>query len=83
MPGYQFHITEGRQTQEILVGVRNKFTAFFTQRLEFTGGNTFLRPGALLTLSVEGEDYPTCSCIRKAATRQWAWGFGTTNSSGR
>ena len=30
MPGYQFHITEGRQTQEILVGVKQGLTAFFT-----------------------------------------------------
>lgn len=58
MPGYQFHITEGPQTQEILVGVRSKFTAFFTQKLEFNSGNTFLRPGALLTLTIAGEDYP-------------------------
>ena len=35
MADYSFHITEGPQTQEILVGVRKTLTAFFTQRVEF------------------------------------------------
>jgi hypothetical protein len=51
--GYNFHITDGRQTQEIMVGVRKE--AFdqvaFTQKREFDNGNPFLRPGALLTLN--------------------------------
>src|SRR5262245_4408357 len=45
MPNYSFHITEGPQTQEILVGVKKTFTAFFTQRVEFNSGVTVLRPG--------------------------------------
>lgn len=57
LPGYQFHITEGRQTQEILVGVKRGHTAFFSQRTEFKSGNPFLRPGALLTLQVDGQAY--------------------------
>lgn len=57
MPGYQFHITEGRQTQEVLVGVKRGVTAFFTQRVEFRSGNQYLRPGALLTLHIKGENY--------------------------
>lgn len=57
MPGYSFHITEGPQTQEILVGVKSHLTAFFTQKLEFKSGNSLLRPGALLSLHVDGEDY--------------------------
>jgi endonuclease/exonuclease/phosphatase family metal-dependent hydrolase len=57
LPGYQFHITEGAQTQEILVGVRGGLTGFFTQRLEFKSGNTYLRPGALLTVTVDGTAY--------------------------
>ena len=56
-PGYQFHITEGPQTQEILVGVRNGLTAFFTQRVEFKSGNPSLRPGALLTLHFGNDNY--------------------------
>lgn len=58
MPGYTFHITEGPQTQEILVGVRSGLTAFFTQKTAFRSGVSLLRPGALLTLSVDGENYP-------------------------
>lgn len=58
MPGYQFHITEGPQTQEILVGVKRTFTSFFTQKTEFKSGAALLRPGALLTLVVDGKNYP-------------------------
>jgi exonuclease III len=47
LPSYHFHITEGPQTQEILVGVKKTLTAFFTQKEEFKTGNTYLRPGAL------------------------------------
>ena len=50
MPGYQFHITEGPQVQEILVGVRSGLTAFFTQKIEFKAGASAMRPGALLTV---------------------------------
>lgn len=57
MPGYQFHITEGPQVQEVLVGVRQNFTAFFTQKLEFKRGIKALRPGALLTLNLKGVNY--------------------------
>jgi hypothetical protein len=58
MPNYTFHITEGPQVQEILVGVRHGFTAFFTQKVEFKGGVSTLRPGALLTVTVDGQHYP-------------------------
>jgi hypothetical protein len=33
MPDYTFQITEGPQTQEILVGVRKTLSAFITQRI--------------------------------------------------
>ncbi len=58
IPDYNFHITEGAQTQEILVGARNNFTTFFTQKTEFKSGNTYLRPGALLTVRTDENDYP-------------------------
>jgi exonuclease III len=58
MPDYHFHITEGPQTQEILVGAKRTLTAFFTQKVEFKAGNTYLRPGALLTVHLDGVDYP-------------------------
>ena len=57
MPGYSFHITEGPQTQEILLGVKAKFTAFFSQRVTFKSGNTRLRPGAMLSIKLDGVDY--------------------------
>lgn len=57
MPGYQFHITEGSQVQEVLVGVKRGLTAFFTQKVGFKAGNSFLRPGALLTVNVAGSNY--------------------------
>ena len=58
MPTYSFHITEGSQVQEILLGVAPTLTAFFTQRTEFNSGVSLLRPGALLTVTVAGKDYP-------------------------
>jgi len=58
IPNYQFHITEGPQIQEVLVGVKNGITAFFTQKTEYKAGVQTLRPGALLTLTVDGKHYP-------------------------
>lgn len=57
MPAYSFHITEGPQTQEILVGVRGGLSAFFTQKVEFKAGNPGLRPGALLTVKISGKNH--------------------------
>jgi len=57
MPGYTFHITEGPQVQEILLGVRNGLSAFFTQKLEFRSGASLMRPGALLTLTIARQHY--------------------------
>ncbi len=58
MPGYAFNITEGRQTQEIMIGVKNNITAFFTQRNEFKRNNPFLRPGALITVRIGDSHIP-------------------------
>ncbi len=69
MPGYHFHITEGPQTQEVLVGAKKGLTAFFTQRVEFKSGNTFLRPGALLTLRIAGEDYSMLFLHTKSSSK--------------
>ena len=57
---YNFHITEGPQTQEILVGVKRTLTAFFTQKTEFKSGASALRPGALLTIAKGGHNYSLC-----------------------
>jgi len=58
MPEYHFSITEGPQSQEILIGVKKKLTSFFTQKVEFKSGAAALRPGALLTLVIDGVNYP-------------------------
>ncbi len=68
MPTYNFHITEGPQTQEILVGVRGGLSAFFTQKVEFKAGNPGLRPGALLTLKIEGKNYTLLFLHTKSST---------------
>ena len=53
-PGYSFFITEGENTQEILVGIGPAVTGFMTQKLEFREHNPFLRPGSLLTVKPKG-----------------------------
>lgn len=56
-PTHSFHMTYGQQAQEILIGVRKTLTAFFTQKTTFKAGNAFLRPGALITLSIGNTPY--------------------------
>jgi len=51
-PEYNFYMTFGKQAQEMLVGVRRNLQAFFSQRTEFQSGNEFLRPAALVTISL-------------------------------
>lgn len=57
MPNYTFQITEGPQTQEILIGVKKTVTAFITQRTDFKSGTTHMRPGQLVTVSKNGKSY--------------------------
>ncbi len=75
MAGYTFHITEGAQSQEILVGISNKLTAFFTQRIEFKTGNNFLRPGALLTVKKNDIDYTILFLHTKSMTSPVGFGL--------
>jgi exonuclease III len=75
MPGYQFHITEGPQVQEILIGVRGGVSAFFTQKVEFKAGATHMRPGALLTLTVDGEVYPILFLHLASGPDPRGWGL--------
>lgn len=75
MPGYQFHITEGPQVQEILIGVRSGLTAFFTQKVEFKSGNQSLRPGALLTLTIAGKNYTLLFLHTKSGPDPIGWGI--------
>jgi endonuclease/exonuclease/phosphatase family metal-dependent hydrolase len=57
LPGYSFFITEGQNTQEILVGVAPDTTAFLTQKVEFQSRDAFMRPGAFLTVRTDDGDY--------------------------
>lgn len=57
MPNYTFQITEGVQTQEILVGIKKNLTAFITQKTEFRSGTTHMRPGQLVTIAKYGKNY--------------------------
>jgi len=72
---YNFHITEGLQTQEILVGAKNNFTSFFTQKLEFKSGNQYLRPGALLTLTIDNQNYSLLFLHTKSGTNPLGLGL--------
>ena len=58
LPGYAYSVTEGEQTQEILIGVSMGFTSFCTQRSEFKERIASLRPGVLLTISKDGVHVP-------------------------
>jgi hypothetical protein len=75
MPNYQFHITEGPQTQEILIGVKRTFSSFYTQRLEFKSGVSVLRPGSLLTIQVDGKAYPLLFLHLKSLTEPRGFGL--------
>jgi exonuclease III len=58
MPGYSFFITEGQNTQQILLGVRGDLTAFVTQKVEFRSRDAYMRPGAILTIKHKDAYYP-------------------------
>jgi len=57
LPGYSWFITEGQNTQEILLGTASSLTAFVTQKIEFNARDAFMRPGALLSVRHDGHDY--------------------------
>jgi len=59
LSGYDYNLTDGPQNKEILVGVkRNKFDqCIFSQKRQFKAFNPYLRPGALLSLTVATDVY--------------------------
>jgi endonuclease/exonuclease/phosphatase family protein len=57
LPGYSWFITEGQNTQQILLGTASDVTAFVTQKVEFKGRDAFMRPGALMSVRHDGHDY--------------------------
>lgn len=68
MPGYSISITEGEQSQEILVGARTGLEPFFTQRPDFRSGVDALRPGGLVTVTVDGVEYSLLLLHNKSGT---------------
>ena len=56
-PKHSFHLTEGDETQEIFIGVKNNIQTFSTQRLEFKTQRNSLRPGLLLSMRIKEVDY--------------------------
>ena len=56
-PNYTFQITEGPESQEILVGFKSNLSVFITQKLEFKSGSTHMRPGLLATITVDNVPY--------------------------
>jgi Endonuclease/Exonuclease/phosphatase family len=56
-PDHRFHLTEGKQSQEIFIAVHKKFQTFSTQRLEFKVKREYQRPGLLLSLSRNNSHY--------------------------
>lgn len=75
MPNCQFHITEGPQAQEILIGLKRTFSSFYIQRLEFKSGVSVLRPGSLLTVQVDGKTYPLLFVHLKNLTEPQGFGL--------
>lgn len=73
--GYSFHITEGPQTQEILLGIKANTTAFVTQRLEFKANNPNLRPGLLLTINKNDQRYSLLFLHLKSMPDPYGWGM--------
>ncbi len=74
MQDYQWHITEGPQSQEILIGVKKSITSFFTQKIEFKSGQSTLRPGALLTVTKADKIYPLLFLHLKSLTEPKGFG---------
>ncbi|GKS67812.1 hypothetical protein YTPLAS73_13590 [Nitrosarchaeum sp.] len=74
-PNHSFFITEGPQSQEILVGTRNTLHAFTTQRTEFKSSNTYLRPGTFSTFQVDGIEYSLLFLHTKSMTAPVGFGI--------
>ena len=74
MRGYSFFITEGQNTQEILLGTSPRITAFVTQKIEFQSRDAYMRPGALMTVRLGGVDYTML--FLHLASQPDARGFG-------
>ena len=75
MPNHHFHVTEGPQMQEIIVGVHKRLSSFVTQKLEFKSGQSTLRPGVLCTIALDDEFYPVLFLHLKSLTKPKGFGL--------
>lgn len=77
MPTYSFSIIENRTqaNMEILVGVKRSKQCFVTFREEFRSKVPSLRPGALATLTINGENYPLLFLHLKSLPYPRDWGL--------
>lgn len=57
-PDYSFTLSEGPNSQEIMVAIRHGLRSFITQRSEFKRSNPNLRPGMLVTVTRNGRNLP-------------------------
>lgn len=76
MPSHQFFITVTPQSPiDTLVGVSREFSAYYEQRNELTAGMPTLRPGALVTLKINDQNYTLLFVHLKAMDKPVAWGL--------
>lgn len=75
MPGYTISVTESPSVPEILVGVRGSLGGFVTQKNELDAGVPTLRPGALVTITVDGERYSFLFLHLKSFDAPRDWGL--------
>ena len=68
MPEYNFFVTEGAETQEVLVGICSGYTGFVTQRTEFKADHPGPRAGVLATVVVGDNVYPLLFLHLKSMT---------------
>ena len=75
MPDYHITVTESESVPEILVGVRNSFFSFVTQKNEITSKVPTLRPGALATVTVNGKRISFLFLHLKSFDEPRSWGL--------
>ena len=75
MPAHNFFITEGLSDMEILVGVRRDIIAFITQRHRLKSQIATLRPGALVTLTIDNQYYAILFVHMKSSSDPRSWGL--------
>lgn len=76
MLSHQFNITAtAKSPLDTLVGINRGFTAFYEQRDELTSGMPSLRPGALVSLPINGQNYSLLFLHLKAFDTPDSWGL--------